>query len=231
MFAASLAFFLYSYLVRFGRPAAGASVLVPVAIDTALFTLFALHHSLFARPFVKRWLFGVRPGSDTGQTGVRHGSDRRSDPPGAADLRLGRERALHRGLRRVAAGPRRALSRDRRPRACGVCGSRRRHRPHGARLCAPRRSRPRRRARGLSLAPRDPRAAADARRLRLRPPPGLLRVGADGDRHATHDDDAAHLRHPQHCLPRNCHTVRGTRACSKCSARNTGNIRNGSAGG
>jgi methanethiol S-methyltransferase len=70
MFAASLAFFLYSYLLRFGRPAAGTSVLVPVAIDTALFTLFALHHSLFARPFVKRWLFGlgVRPGSDRGLT-------------------------------------------------------------------------------------------------------------------------------------------------------------------
>ena len=45
-------------------------MLVPVAIDTALFTLFALHHSLFARPFVKRWLFGVgvRPGSDRGLT-------------------------------------------------------------------------------------------------------------------------------------------------------------------
>ena len=75
MFAASLAFFLYSHLVRFDRPAAGPGVLVPVAIDAALFTLFALHHSLFARPLVKRWLFGVRPGSDTGQTRVRHGSD------------------------------------------------------------------------------------------------------------------------------------------------------------
>ena len=70
MFAASLAFFLYSYLVRFGRPAAGPGVLVPVVIDAALFTLFALHHSLFARPLVKRWLFGagVRPGSDLGLT-------------------------------------------------------------------------------------------------------------------------------------------------------------------
>jgi methanethiol S-methyltransferase len=68
VFAASLAFFLYSYLVRFGRPPDAASVLVPVAIDTALFASFALHHSLFARPFVKRWLFGarVRPGSDRG---------------------------------------------------------------------------------------------------------------------------------------------------------------------
>jgi methanethiol S-methyltransferase len=65
-FAASLAFFLYSYLIRFGRPAPGTSTLVPIAIDVALFTLFALHHSLFARPFVKRRLFGVgvRPGSD-----------------------------------------------------------------------------------------------------------------------------------------------------------------------
>jgi protein-S-isoprenylcysteine O-methyltransferase Ste14 len=69
MFAASLGFFLYSYLVRFGRPADHPGVLVPVAIDAALFTFFALHHSLFARPFVKRWLFGgVRPGSDPGLT-------------------------------------------------------------------------------------------------------------------------------------------------------------------
>ena len=70
MFAASLAFFLYSYLVRFGRPATGRNVLIPVAIDTALFTLFALHHSLFARSFVKRRLFGAgaRPGSDASLT-------------------------------------------------------------------------------------------------------------------------------------------------------------------
>lgn len=58
MFAASLAFFLYSYLVRFGRPADHPGLVVPVAIDAVLFTFFALHHSLFARPFVKRWLFG-----------------------------------------------------------------------------------------------------------------------------------------------------------------------------
>ena len=78
MFAVSLAFFLYSYLVRFGRPAAGPGVLVPVVIDAALFTLFALHHSLFARPLVKRWLFsaGVRPRSDRGQTGVGPRSER-----------------------------------------------------------------------------------------------------------------------------------------------------------
>jgi protein-S-isoprenylcysteine O-methyltransferase Ste14 len=69
MFAASLAFFLYSYLVRFGRPAEHPGLIVPVAIDAALFTFFALHHSLFARPFVKRGLFGgVRAGSDRGVT-------------------------------------------------------------------------------------------------------------------------------------------------------------------
>jgi protein-S-isoprenylcysteine O-methyltransferase Ste14 len=58
MFAASLGFFLYSYLVRFGRPADHPGAVLPVALDAALFTFFALHHSLFARPIVKRWLFG-----------------------------------------------------------------------------------------------------------------------------------------------------------------------------
>ena len=87
MFAASLAFFLYSLprpLRRAPPPAAGA--LAPVAIDAALFTLFALHHSLFAR--------AAREAPDRRQTGA---SDR-SDRSGAAGLRLGRERALHCGL-------------------------------------------------------------------------------------------------------------------------------------
>jgi protein-S-isoprenylcysteine O-methyltransferase Ste14 len=69
-FAASLAFFLYCYLARFGAPAARPGTLVPLVLDAALFTLFALHHSLFARPFVKRRLFGVRPGSDPGLTPI-----------------------------------------------------------------------------------------------------------------------------------------------------------------
>jgi methanethiol S-methyltransferase len=88
-FAVSLAFFLYSYLVRFGRPAADSSIVVPTVVDAGLFTLFAVHHSLFARPFVKRRLFGVRPGSDPGQTGVRPGSD-----PGQTGVRPGSERGL-----------------------------------------------------------------------------------------------------------------------------------------
>jgi protein-S-isoprenylcysteine O-methyltransferase Ste14 len=49
VFVASLAYFLYSYLVRFGVPAASGSASRAIAVDVALFTAFALHHSLFAR--------------------------------------------------------------------------------------------------------------------------------------------------------------------------------------
>jgi protein-S-isoprenylcysteine O-methyltransferase Ste14 len=52
-FAASLALFLYAYLVAFGSRHSGA-VGLPGLLNTTLFTIFALHHSLFARPFVKR---------------------------------------------------------------------------------------------------------------------------------------------------------------------------------
>ena len=52
-FAGSLLFFLYSYLVTFGRPAEGTDSIEPIAIDAVLFTGFALHHSVFARPAVK----------------------------------------------------------------------------------------------------------------------------------------------------------------------------------
>ena len=52
-FAGSLLFFLYSYLSAFGRPAESIGVTKPVAIDCVLFTVFALHHSVFARPAVK----------------------------------------------------------------------------------------------------------------------------------------------------------------------------------
>jgi methanethiol S-methyltransferase len=60
-FAASLLFFLYSYLVTFGRPSATAGVAGPIAIDTALFTVFALHHSVFARPIVKSRVAAALP--------------------------------------------------------------------------------------------------------------------------------------------------------------------------
>jgi protein-S-isoprenylcysteine O-methyltransferase Ste14 len=59
-FAASLGYFVYTYAYTLARPvavsgrdygAAGAA-----AADTLLFAAFALHHSLFARTAVKRWL-------------------------------------------------------------------------------------------------------------------------------------------------------------------------------
>lgn len=55
-FAGSLLFFLYSYLITFGRPADSAGIIEAVAIDGVLFTVFALHHSVFARPAVKNRL-------------------------------------------------------------------------------------------------------------------------------------------------------------------------------
>ena len=75
VFAASLLWFVYSYLVRFvdplasvasGVPAAdvpleGDSTATPITINLLLFTLFAVHHSLLARPRVKRYITAVVP--------------------------------------------------------------------------------------------------------------------------------------------------------------------------
>jgi hypothetical protein len=52
LFAFSLGFFLYSYLIRFGRDARG-SPLQAIVIDLLLFSLFALHHSALARAGLK----------------------------------------------------------------------------------------------------------------------------------------------------------------------------------
>lgn len=49
LFAASLLFFLYSYFVVFGRPAASGDWVGPALVNTLLFTVFALHHSALAR--------------------------------------------------------------------------------------------------------------------------------------------------------------------------------------
>jgi methanethiol S-methyltransferase len=55
-FVASLGYFLYAYLVQFGRPAPAGPWAPPATINVALFTAFALHHSLFARTRLKTWL-------------------------------------------------------------------------------------------------------------------------------------------------------------------------------
>jgi hypothetical protein len=49
LFAASLAYFLFSYAVTFGEIARGPMRASDIATDLALFSVFALHHSLFAR--------------------------------------------------------------------------------------------------------------------------------------------------------------------------------------
>ena len=59
VFAVSLAYFLYRYFVVFGRPAAASARTVAVAIDLLLFTVFALHHSAFARTRLKAAVAGV----------------------------------------------------------------------------------------------------------------------------------------------------------------------------
>jgi protein-S-isoprenylcysteine O-methyltransferase Ste14 len=54
-FVASLLYFTYAYLGRFGTAVDPATPLTrPVLIDAALFAAFALHHSLFARARAKR---------------------------------------------------------------------------------------------------------------------------------------------------------------------------------
>src|SRR5687768_16407777 len=54
-FAASLGFFLYSYLVLFGeaRSVPADGVAGPAAVNVLLFSAFALHHSVFARTGLK----------------------------------------------------------------------------------------------------------------------------------------------------------------------------------
>lgn len=52
-FVASLAYFLFAYVVTFGETAPPEARLAPIAIDVALFSLFALHHSCFARTPLK----------------------------------------------------------------------------------------------------------------------------------------------------------------------------------
>ena len=56
LFAASLAYFLFSYAVTFGEITSGPVAAAAIATDVALFTIFALHHSVFARERVRAWM-------------------------------------------------------------------------------------------------------------------------------------------------------------------------------
>ena len=55
LFAASLLWFAYSYLVRYGAAAPGPTLL-PILVNLALFSVFAIHHSALARSGAKAWM-------------------------------------------------------------------------------------------------------------------------------------------------------------------------------
>ena len=61
LFAASLAWFVYGYVVRFGRPAPPGDGLAPVLVNVLLFSAFALHHSVLARSNAKRAIRQIVP--------------------------------------------------------------------------------------------------------------------------------------------------------------------------
>jgi hypothetical protein len=56
VFVLALGAFLFSYLFRFAAVEPGPPRAMPVAIDVALFSVFALHHSVFARERVRAWV-------------------------------------------------------------------------------------------------------------------------------------------------------------------------------
>jgi methanethiol S-methyltransferase len=53
LFVAALAYFLFSYSVTFAEIAPGDVTAGSIALDVALFSAFALHHSIFARDSVR----------------------------------------------------------------------------------------------------------------------------------------------------------------------------------
>jgi len=56
LFAVSLTYFVFAYLWGFGASADGGRAAPAVTWNVALFTLFALHHSIFAREPVRGWV-------------------------------------------------------------------------------------------------------------------------------------------------------------------------------
>ena len=61
MFFLSLAYFLFSYATTFGVVANGDASAGPATWDLALFTVFAMHHSVFARDRVRAWVGSTCP--------------------------------------------------------------------------------------------------------------------------------------------------------------------------
>jgi hypothetical protein len=61
LFFLSLAYFLFAYLTTFGEIADGGSLARAVTWNGVLFTIFALHHSIFARTGVRDWVARTAP--------------------------------------------------------------------------------------------------------------------------------------------------------------------------
>jgi hypothetical protein len=61
LFAGALGWFLFSYAITFGRATPGPPRAADVAWDVALFSAFALHHSLFARGRVRALVASTVP--------------------------------------------------------------------------------------------------------------------------------------------------------------------------
>ena len=197
LFAASLGWFFFSYFVRYGAAVAAGPVLRPVGINVLLFTVFAAHHSALARTGAKRWL------------------QRRVTP------------ALERSLYTWVASLLFML-------ACwfwqpvpgvlysvpypwafaGYARSGSRHTADNRRRRKRRRARPRRRETGAAGASRATRTACptqNRRRLRIRPPSSLFRLGIDGFRCPDDDRHACRVRARQHALSRGCDPVGRTK--------------------
>ena len=61
LFFASLAYFLFTYMTTFGIAAVGAPSSSAITWNVALFTIFALHHSVFARTGIRGWVSRTFP--------------------------------------------------------------------------------------------------------------------------------------------------------------------------
>lgn len=61
LFVGALAYFLFSYSLRFSAVAPGPPDAAAILWNTALFSVFALHHSVFARERVRAWIARAVP--------------------------------------------------------------------------------------------------------------------------------------------------------------------------
>ena len=61
LFFLSLAYFLFSYTMRFAIAAQGGNAARAITWNVVLFTVFAMHHSVFARERVRAWVARVCP--------------------------------------------------------------------------------------------------------------------------------------------------------------------------